>query len=596
MENNQDSIVEIVQGSITNRNVTTTLDDYESSVQNNAWHDEMYRSYYTFDKTFEDHVKKTKSVKGYEGLIHLDRIIIDIDKGNINEDSFQAYILDCITQLLDKGVIGNDINVWFSGTGYHIELLNIFGLQPSKSLNEKLKLTMQKHFDFGDSIYDKARVIRSNWSLNKKENLFKIWLPILLLNELSYDDVKKSARSKEDYMHLATKHSSFWKTLNRDSKTEPYLQSMIVASPTIVTNGNGNKKGDVSTVVSCMQHVFNEGPIKGSRNMKLMRMTSSYKRAGIPFLVTLNGMLTWTNGTLSEKEVSRTVTNVYEGNYIYGCNDTIMAEYCDPKCIFWKRKDYTLDVKSIDQLEENLRDYMKNDLPSKSINLKDIWNVPSFMFKPGELVVVSGDTGVGKSAFVQNIVTKSMKDTLFLSLEMIEELTFRRFVQIAKQKSKEWVENAYQNSDISFAKELKHINIMSIAPKIESVKKVVAEYHPNVLVIDTTDELQVEFVKGEIEKLNIIVDHLKQIAQKNNIIIIAIHHLNKMSAVNNTINLHSLKGSSNIVQKADKVLIVKGNRAEIVRTISSEKSRDENRFEMTAHFDYNTFTFTQIKV
>ena len=69
-----------------------------------------------------------------------------------------------------------------------------------------------------------------------------------------------------------------------------------------------------------------------------------------------------------------------------------------------------------------------------------------------------------------------------------------------------------------------------------------------------------------------------------------------MSAVNNTINLHSLKGSSNIVQKADKVLIVKGNRAEIVRTISSEKSRDENRFEMTAHFDYNTFTFTQIKV
>ena len=83
---------------------------------------------------------------------------------------------------------------------------------------------------------------------------------------------------------------------------------MIVASPTLapVTNGN-SRKGDVSNVVSCMQHVYNEGPVKGSRNMKLMRMASSYKRSGVPYLVALNGLLTWANGTLPDNEVIRSV-------------------------------------------------------------------------------------------------------------------------------------------------------------------------------------------------------------------------------------------------------------------------------------------------
>ena len=228
-------------------------------------------------------------------------------------------------------------------------------------------------------------------------------------------------------------------------------------------------------------------------------------------------------------------------------------------------------------------------------DLGKLFKIPSYVMKPGELIIFSGDTGLGKSAFIQYIVAKAKKDTLFLSLEMKEELTFRRFVQIVNNKTKKWVDTMYKDPNISFADKLKHIKIMSIAPRVESVKKVVAEHQPNVLVIDTTDELQVDFVKGEIEKQNIIIDHLKQIAQKNNIIIIAIHHLNKASAVNNIINVHSLKGSSNIVQKADKVLMIKGDRLEQVRTICSEKSRDEGRFEMTVSFNPNTFTFKQLK-
>ena len=135
---------------------------------------------------------------------------------------------------------------------------------------------------------------------------------------------------------------------------------------------------------------------------------------------------------------------------------------------------------------------------------------------------------------------------------------------------------------------------MSIAPEIEAVKKVVAQYEPNVLVVDTTDELQVDGNKGTIEEQNTIIDGLKQIAQRNDTIVIAVHHVNKASASQGSIGLHSLKGSSNVVQKADKVMVVKGNRNEMHRTITSEKSRDEARFELVTTFQYKTMTFEKL--
>ena len=332
--------------------------------------------------------------------------------------------------------------------------------------------------------------------------------------------------------------------------------------------------------------------------MKMMRMVSSYRRAGVPYLVALNGMQIWANGELNNHEVTRTVTQVYENNYAYGCDDSILAEYCDPKCIYFKRKDYMLDVKDVISLESSFRQYLEHDLTKKSINMKDIFEgAQDYILKPGELVIFSGDTGMGKTAFVQNLVANSKKDTLFLSLEMNEVLTYRRFVQIITGESKEWVYNMYKNNpEVTFEDVLSHIKVMTIAPEIEAVKKVVAQYEPNILVIDTTDELQVDRYGNDIQKQNIIIDALKGIAQRNNTLIFAVHHVNKVSASQGVIGLHSLKGSSNIVQKADKVLVVKGNRKDNIRTIVSEKSRDEGDLELILYFDPLTMRFNKFEL
>ena len=53
---NRENTVEVVYGNITNRNVIEPLHSYENAVKENAWKNEMYRSYYSFPDEFKEHV------------------------------------------------------------------------------------------------------------------------------------------------------------------------------------------------------------------------------------------------------------------------------------------------------------------------------------------------------------------------------------------------------------------------------------------------------------------------------------------------------------------------------------------------------------
>ena len=165
---NQETIIEIVDGGLSYRNKVGTVDEFNTMIKQKAWNGEMYRSYYSFDETLKEHVEKNRTVKGFDGLTYIDSIILDVDKGNIKDEQFQPYLFQCLKEIQDLGVDKEHVNIWFSGNGYHIEMLNVFGFTPSRVLHEKVKLTMKEHLSFADSIFDKTRIIRAPWSLNKK--------------------------------------------------------------------------------------------------------------------------------------------------------------------------------------------------------------------------------------------------------------------------------------------------------------------------------------------------------------------------------------------------------------------------------------------
>ena len=93
--------------------------------------------------------------------------------------------------------------------------------------------------------------------------------------------------------------------------------------------------------------------------------------------------------------------------------------------------------------------------------------------------------------------------------------------------------------------------------------------------------------------MNTIINRLKALAINQDIIIIGVHHINKESSKNSWTDLHSAKGSSTVVQKADKVIAINGDRNKLLRFVNSEKSRDESRFKMTFEFQPQTFKWEQ---
>ena len=55
---NQETIIEIVDGGLSYRNKVGTVEEFNTMIKQKAWNGEMYRSYYSFDETLKEHVEK----------------------------------------------------------------------------------------------------------------------------------------------------------------------------------------------------------------------------------------------------------------------------------------------------------------------------------------------------------------------------------------------------------------------------------------------------------------------------------------------------------------------------------------------------------
>ena len=131
MESNT-RFVEYVENGLHNRNQIIPEEIYYQSVKIAAFLDkESYGSYYLFHSSMYEHVQSSGSLKGYEGLVYVNRLILDIDKNGLQDDELYELVKNHIGELIEFGIKETDINLWYSGTGFHIEMLDLFGfLQP----------------------------------------------------------------------------------------------------------------------------------------------------------------------------------------------------------------------------------------------------------------------------------------------------------------------------------------------------------------------------------------------------------------------------------------------------------------------------------
>ena len=340
------SYIEVAVGSVSSRGNICKINELSNYLKPDL---ELYRSLYSFDGSAVEHFQNNRTIRSYSGTFELDRLTFDIDKGKNSKDKIMSDIRYFLHLLEDKGANPDLFRIWFSGRGFHVEIPDLYGFGASKDTPEIVKRTISKEFGaVADNIYDYARLIRVGYSFNMKSKLYKTPLRKSEVHNLSYDDIIEISRGfcRKDFKHGHIPEASpVW-------NSNIIVLEPKIAVDKIVTATKGNYNGHV-TCVQKMQDEIEEG----RRHNMLLRMISAWSRKGIDAKGCYSLAQTYVP-TLAYHELVRIVDQVIEKGYRYGCNDPIMAEFCDQKCIFYKRKDYTMDVINTDDMRRRFSEFV----------------------------------------------------------------------------------------------------------------------------------------------------------------------------------------------------------------------------------------------
>ena len=463
---------EVALGSPSNRGNIIPVTDITKYIElaNNQEHQELYVSYYRFDEEIIEHQKKYNTLKGFDGKAYINQIVLDIDRG----DSSDEEILDKTKEFVNDMCYGMDIPEshvipWFSGSGYHITLPNIYQFEPGVDLPRVVKNTLLKHFPLADNIYDKTRLIRCGYTINKKTNLIKI--PLTMDELFNYT-------AKE--IHQLASNKGSLKNILRKVNIVPTKIKTRIMSP-IINNLKENKKvvsrstelsDDHITpnqIAPCVQQMYRNGPTSGNRRNTLLRIISYYRRNGIPFSAALAMAKDWSlmSDGFDESEAVEVTKYIYFNDRKYTCIDELMDANCKNSCIYFSSKkrgnDPLIPVYSSDQMHEMYGKMIEERKTNPGIDLNKVINVGrEYWVRPRELAVILADTGMGKTAFTQNFVCRLPLKTMYISPEFSYDLLWRRFRQIAESRTSHEIDNSYSNGSLAYGDILKNIKVIKI--------------------------------------------------------------------------------------------------------------------------------------
>ena len=552
---------------------------------------ELYRSYWTYDAGIKDHVAQHHSVRGYRGIYSFDTIVFDIDrKDGTLQQAIERTRAFC-EKLKDDWIGEEYIKVFFSGRGFHVTVPDMFGFTPGPSLPETVKATLTTYFEEADPIWYDTSLIRVAGTINKKSEKYKIRITLAELFNCGADEVELMACAPR--VLPADENEPY--TVQHANKIIP----AATAGSTPVARTE-RRTTDASTIISCVQHMLNQEPQEGQRHENGLRIATAYKRAGVTKEGVTAILKDWAP-TMTPREFERITEWAFSANHGFKCSDPVMTKYCDPKCIFYKKKNYQMDVKSAADMEREFCQFIRSDYSERSFDLGEVYSLPQpYLVLPGELVVVTGDTKLGKTAWVQGLVTDLTRlRTTIVNNEITQWLYYRRLVQHAHHMTKDEVVRHYRLQTNSLSSRLSHLTCLTMSTTLSGLRRLVVDTSPHILVIDTTEGIAVDGADENYARERGLFLGLRDMARDMGVIIIAVHHVRKGGVGNGlrdttTLNLNSPKGASAVVQQADKIIGIEGEQHSSRRVVKSLAARDEGEMELALNFDYDHMTFNQI--
>ena len=568
--------VEIAKGTPGNRGYLINKNDLGNFVNRKP----LYRSVYLYDNEALKYVEDNGTLKNYFGVRYIDKVPIDIDKGGNSDEKTLDVLRGVILELEDADITEESFQCFFSGSGYHVDLAGkLFNFKSGVDLPYIVKQTLKGLIpDLDSSIYMRTGIYRVQHTINQKTNLYKIPLYRDEVMNLDAADILKLAKvNRSDYKYLG---------LQGDGELEHTVKEDV---PDVQVF---NKISEPNKIVPCVQSMLNQGAKQGNRHITALRIVSHCKRHGIPSHYAKVMLLHWNNKSMPEKEIMEMVENVYNRNYKYGCQDSVMAKHCKTQCIFFNKKDYMIDVKSSNDMQSELHERLNTDFSGKTIDLGRALGInKESVIYPGELVTIFGPTGSNKTTFAQNLAlgvdfvnNRIVKDwqipTLFLSLELSSWYMHRRHLQVVSGVSKQEANDNYAELYKKHEDELSHLMVQTISPTLDKIAEKVRELEPSLVIVDYIDFVDTPHnVRGEYEKIKYISHGLSSMAVNNDMIVIQVSQVSREYSRNEVLDLYAGKGSGAIENASRKVIGLNGQSNSASRAVRLFKNTDGELFD-----------------
>lgn len=574
--------LEIAIGSPRKRGLLINSEDLSDILVTEGSDKPVYRSTYLYYDDAKDYIKLTGSLKDFQGVRGIDQIIVDIDKGQNSDSHTQQIAQGVMLDLYELGVQDCSIQPYFSGTGYHILITNeVFRFKPSKNLPYILKETINGLLkDVDCSVYTRTAIYRVEHTLNEKRGYFKVPLSAKELFNKSPDYIKDLAEERRigfDYHELSGEGELGDKVITHVPQIRE-LESTF----------------EPKNIVPCVQKLLNDGPMSGTRNHALLRIASHFLRHGFPSEVAKVALLHWNNDELDENVVLQKVEDTYNRGYRYGCNDFLLHDYCKPRCVYYKNKDYLIEVKTSDQMQKSLEERMTANYEGRVIKLDELFGISDkdLTVYPGELMTIFGPTGANKTTLAQNIILgydakndiirKELQiPTLYLSLELTDWYTHKRHLQIVSGMKKSEMQDNFKDIYRFHKEDVNHIVVQTVSPSVDKIKDMVRSIQPRCVVVDYIDLVEPpRHIRGEYETIKYISHSLSSMAVNMDLIVIQLSQTSRTYSREEVLDLYAGKGSGAIENASRKVLGIGGNAKRKDRKVELFKNTDGELFDV----------------
>lgn len=234
---------------------------------------------------------------------------------------------------------------------------------------------------------------------------------------------------------------------------------------------------------------------------------------------------------------------------------------------------------------------------------------------PGEVMMIVGYSGTFKSAFLQNVLinsaVKTKKNSLFYSMEMPANLVYQRTVQIGLEQSTYFIESGYAGKKPGYEEStMQELDKLGIAEKLKVCQtpalttEQVEHYarlakaqfgEVGVVGIDYLGLMSAKDARSEYERISYCAEQSKNMAKRLNMPVVILTQINRQSARDGEMEMHSAKGSGAVEASADYMIGIQRNKQkEIIIKLMKNRSGEAN-LQFKADLDAKFLKFRSLE-